>query len=583
MTKLSERGGSLRPKPGTLKKDAVAGLPGAIGSVPDGMASAVLAGVNPVYGLYASFAGPIAGGLTASTRLMVITTTTAAALAAGSALSSIDAADRPASLFLIVLFAGAFMVLAGVLKLGRYTRFVSHSVMIGFLTGVAANIVFGQLPDLTGVEAEGENAIGKALDVILHPGSIDWPSLLVGLGAVAILVVLGRTPLASYSSIIALILPTVLTLSNETIARVEDVGAIPRGFPLPALPQLGLITPAIIATSLAIAAIVLVQGAGVAESAPNRDRSRSNPDQDFIAQGAGNLAAGLFRGMPVGGSVGQTALNVSAGAVDRWASIFSGVWMLVILVAFSGVVGVVAMPTLAAVLIVAAIGSLRVGQIQSIMRTGPNSQIALVATFLATLFLPITAAVGIGVVLSLMLQLNQEAIDLKVVEWVPRPDGGFEEHPAPLVLPSHAVTVLHTYGSLFYAGARTLQARLPPVGEAVEPVVIIRIRGRSMLGATAFEVITDYAERLADAGGRLYLSGVEPSVMLQFERTGHVTTAGPIRVLEATPNVEDSTRSALEEAEAWLVSKRADDEPSPEGNPPPRDVGTWIKGLFRRK
>ena len=573
---------ATRPKPGTLKKDAVAGLPGAIGSVPDGMASAVLAGVNPVYGLFASFAGPIGGGLTSSTRLMVITTTTAAALAAGSALSSIDAADRPASLFLIVLIAGAFMVVAGLLKLGRYTRFVSHSVMIGFLTGVAANIIFGQLPDLTGVEAEGENAIGKALDVILNPGSIDLPSLLVGLGAMAILVVLARTPLSSYSSIIALIIPTLLTLGAETIARVEDVGDIPRGFPVPALPQLGLITPTIIVTALAIAAIVLVQGAGVAESAPNRDRSRSDPDQDFIAQGAGNLASGFFQGMPVGGSVGQTALNISAGAVDRWASIFSGIWMLVILVAFSGVVGVVAMPTLAAVLIVAAVGSLRVGQIQSIMRTGPNSQIALVSTFLATLFLPITAAVGVGVVLSLMLQLNQEAIDLKVVEWVPRADGGFEERPAPLVLPSHAVTILHTYGSLFYAGARTLQARLPQVGESMEPVVILRIRGRSMLGATAFEVITDYSERLVGAGGRLYLSGVEPSVVRQFERTGHVTTEGLLRVIEATPHVEESTRAALGEAEAWLISNRAADEPIPEEEPPPPRIGTWIKKLFRR-
>ena len=94
MSPISRWWASVRPKSGTLPKDAVAGLPGAIGSVPDGMASAVLVGVNPVYGLYASFAGPIGGGLTASTRLMVITTTTAAALAAGSALSSIDPADQ---------------------------------------------------------------------------------------------------------------------------------------------------------------------------------------------------------------------------------------------------------------------------------------------------------------------------------------------------------------------------------------------------------------------------------------------------------------------------------------------------------
>ena len=221
---------SVRPGPGELKREAVAGLPGAIGSVPDGMASAVLAGVSPVFGLYASFVGPIAGGLSASTRLMVITTTTAAALAAGSALSGVDPADRPGSLFLLVIMAGALMVLAGVLRLGRFTRFVSHSVMIGFLTGVAANIVFGQLPDLTGVDAEGSTSLIKGIDVILHPGSIDLPSLLAGLGTVVLLIVLGRTKIGPYASIIALAIPTVLVLGIDSVAKVEDVGDIPSGY-----------------------------------------------------------------------------------------------------------------------------------------------------------------------------------------------------------------------------------------------------------------------------------------------------------------------------------------------------------------
>ena len=133
----------------------MAGIPGAVSSVPDGMASAVLVGVNPIHGLYASVLGPIAGGLTSSTRLMVITTTSASALAAGSAISGVGAEDRVDALFLVTALAGAAMVLAGILKFGRYTRFVSVSVMTGFLTGVAANIIFGQLPDLTGTTVDG--------------------------------------------------------------------------------------------------------------------------------------------------------------------------------------------------------------------------------------------------------------------------------------------------------------------------------------------------------------------------------------------------------------------------------------------
>ncbi len=547
---------SVRPGPGELKQEAVAGLPGAIGSVPDGMASAVLAGVSPVFGLYASFAGPIAGGLSASTRLMVITTTTASALAAGSFLATIPSEDRPGSLFLLVIFAGALMVLAGVLKLGRFTRFVSHSVMIGFLTGVGANIVFGQLPDLTGVDAEGATSLTKGLYVILHPGSIDIASLLAGLGTIVLIIALGRTKLAPYSSIIALAIPTVLVLGIDSVARVEDIGDIPKGIPLPALPDISLINGDLILVAFAIAAIVLVQGSGVAESAPNRDGSMSDPNRDFIAQGAGNIASGFFKGMAVGGSVGQTALNISAGARGRWASIFSGVWMLVILALFSGIVGVVAMPTLAAILIVAAIGSFRVGQIQSILRTGPTSRIALIGTFIATLVLSIPQAVGVGVIISLLLQLNQEAIDLRVVELVPQPTGSFAEKPAPQQLSSHTVTLLDVYGSLFYAGARTLQARLPEIGGAVAPVVVLRLRGRTMLGATAFKVFSDYSESLRAAKGKLYLSGVDPALMQQFSHAGHVHAAGPVEMVEATPNLGESSLAAYHQAETWVIEHR---------------------------
>jgi sulfate permease, SulP family len=207
--------------------------------------------------------------------------------------------------------------------------------------------------------------------------------------------------------------------------------------------------------------IVLVQGTGVAEAAPNLDGSPSDANRDFIAQGIANVASGLFRGQPVGGSVGQTALNVAAGGRSRWASIFSGLWMLLILVLFSGVVGKIPIPTLAAVLIFAAASSLRLGRIDTVLRSGLPSQVAFFATLGATLFLPVTAAVGIGVGLSLLLQVNQEAVDLTVVRLERGENGSLVESPAPATLPSREVTVLDVYGRLLFAGARTLQTRLP--------------------------------------------------------------------------------------------------------------------------
>ncbi|WP_406831245.1 SulP family inorganic anion transporter [Pedococcus sp. KACC 23699] len=548
---------SIKPERKDFGKDVVAGLPGAISSVPDGMASAVLVGVNPVYGLYASIAGPTAGGLTSSTRLMVITTTTAAAIAAGSAVSGFDAEQRPQALFLLTFLTGLVMVGAGLLRLGRYTRFVSHSVMTGFLTGVAVNIICGQLGDLAGASPHGANSLAKAVDVITHPDSIDLASLLAGLGALGILFGLARTRLNTVSALAALILPTLaVALAGATaVIRVGDSAAIPRSLPVPALPDLSLLSVRLCLNACAIAVIVLVQGAGVSESAPNADGRPSDMNRDFAAQGLGNLASGLLLGQPVGGSVGQTALNVSVGARTRWAGICSGLWMAVILVLFAGLVGKVAMPTLAAVLIFAAVGSLHPDALATIWRTGRLSQTALVTTFVATLFLPVAVAVGVGVAFSLLLQLNQEAMDLRVIELAPRDDGLFEERPAPKVLPSNQVTILDAYGSLFFAGARTLQARLPEVGNAQRPAVVLRLRGRTSLGATFFRILATYAEQIGAAGGRLYVSGLDPDLAALLARTVPVTVEPPDRVFGATPVLGESTWAALHEAQAWVVHK----------------------------
>ena len=154
----------------TLPRDALAGLTGAIGSVPDGMAGGVLAGVNPVYGLYASLVGPIAGGLFASTQLMLVTTTSAAAIAAGQEVSRWEGAEREQALFLLVVLIGALQIGAGLLRLGSLTRFVSHSVMVGFLTGIAVLIVLGQLGTFAGYQAPGANKVMQAINLAAqHP------------------------------------------------------------------------------------------------------------------------------------------------------------------------------------------------------------------------------------------------------------------------------------------------------------------------------------------------------------------------------------------------------------------------------
>jgi sulfate permease, SulP family len=231
--------------------------------------------------------------------------------------------------------------------------------------------------------------------------------------------------------------------------------------------------------------------------------------------------------------------------------------MLAILVAFAGIVGQVVIPTLAAVLIYAAIGSLRSGAIGTILRTGHTSQIAFATTVVATLFLPVAAAVAIGVALSLLLQLNSEALDLKVVRLEPLPGGRFAEGPAPARLPSNAVTLLDVYGSLYYAGAKTLAARLPETADAERPVVVLRLRGRTQLGASSVVILDAYAARLAAVGGRLILSGVAPELVKQLQRTGRGHLDADVSAFPATNVIGDSSDEAYREAERWLAANGA--------------------------
>ena len=266
---------------------------------------------------------------------MVITTTSAASLAAGSGVAVVDEAHRAGALALLALLAGGFMVVAGVLRLGRYTRFVSHSVMLGFLTGVAVNIIFGQLADLTGTSPTGESRLVKAINVVIHPGRIDVPSLLVGLAAMGILVGLASTPLKVVSPLIALIVPTavVIVAGLDSVARVSDQGAIPTGFPLPELPAFG---QAEHVDPRWCRGRARPSCSSRAPASPRPRRTPTGPSERERRLHRPGRRQHRRVAVPwhAGGRLGRLdRAEQGAGARSRWAVIFSGVWMLVILIA----------------------------------------------------------------------------------------------------------------------------------------------------------------------------------------------------------------------------------------------------------
>jgi sulfate permease, SulP family len=339
----------------SLRRDGLAGLSGAISNVPDGMANGVLVGVNPIYGLYAAMMGPAAGGLFSSTQLMMITTTAAASLSASEALGGLGGETRAAALAVMVILVGVFQTAFGLLRFGKLIRFVSYSVTTGFLSGVSVLLILNQLPVVTGYEAAGSNRIMQTLNLLLHLKEIDLVSLALAVLTLVLAVLLPRTPLGNLGRLVAIIIPSVAVVlfGLGGVEVVRDVGEIPRGIPRPVLPALSSITLDLITGALAVAVVILVQGAGVSQSVPNPDGARRSTSRDFTAQGAANVASGLFGGLPVGGSLSATALNVIYGAQSRWAVVFAGVCMALIVMIFPGLVSYIAMPALGALLILA--------------------------------------------------------------------------------------------------------------------------------------------------------------------------------------------------------------------------------------
>jgi sulfate permease, SulP family len=549
------------PRPRSLRDDAVAGVSVAIANVPDGMANGLLVGVSPIHGLYGTIFGPLVGGLTSSTQLMVISTTAAASLTASQSLGGLADERRTAALFALVILTGIALVVAGLLGLGRLTRFVSYSVLTGFLAGVSILLVLSQLPTVTGYDTEGANRVTQTADLIAHAGAIDLPTAAVAALTLGLALVLPRTRLGSLGSLVAIAVPSaaVALAGLDSVRVVRDLGAIPRGLPLPDLPGLRDLTPGVITGALSVALVVLVQGVGVSQTVPNPDGRGRSLRRDLIAQGSANVVSGLFRGLPVGGSLSSSALGVIAGAQSRWAPVIAGAGLAVVVLAVPDLVSLVAMPSLGALLILAGLSGLKPREVLAVARTGWPSMLAAATTFIGTLLLPIQAAVGLGVVLSALLYVGAASTDVSVVELVERPDGLVEEHSPAARLASNRITTLDVYGHLFYAGAQTLEHLLPSARDAEHPVVVLRLRGRHTLGATLIDVLARYADALRAADGRLYLSGVSRHAYEQIVRTGKLALTGPVRVYGATPVIGQATRDARAEAEAWLVGQNAGD------------------------
>jgi len=553
----------LKPERGHLVADMIAAMTFAVVNVPQAMGHALLAMVNPVLGIYTLMIAVPVGAIFSSSVFMNVSTTGALSVAAGVVLLEFPPGQRVEALIVLVLLVGVIQALAGLLRLGFLVRFVSNAVMTGFLNGVAVLIILGQLSDLTGYQSSFSNRVAQALDLMLRIGQIDLQVTLIGLFSLALIVaLLWGEALRRFAFIIAIVVATVLLLlltlptlptaaSFAAVPTVGSISVIPRELPQLALPQLSLVL-ALLLPALSIAIIGLVQGAGVSQGTPNPDGRYPDVSRDFLGQGAANMVTSFAGGIPAGGSVSGTALVIGAGARSRWANILVGLFVALIVLLAGPLVELVPMPALAALLIVAGFQGLRIEPATMAWKTGSISRVVMLVTFLATLSIPLQYAVMLGVVLSIMLNTFRQSNKVFVTQWVLQAEGFPLEQAPPKSLPSHQLTVLQIYGSLFFAAAKSIEEMLPAVGDTSRAVVAINLRGKSEIGSTFVTVLQRYALALKGRQSKLMLVGVDPLVREQLAKTGVLAMIGDENVFVATPQLGEALNRAVTAANAWL-------------------------------
>lgn len=541
-------------------RDVISGLVTGLFSIPEGMAYASIGGFNPVAGLYSGMVSTIIGSVFARTVLMVTTLTSALALTSRSVLTAagLDPTD-PANIAALVIVVGAVMLLFGLLRFGSIMNFVSNAVMTGFTTGIAVQIITGVIGDATGYRPESHNTMRKIIEAFSHLGDWQLAPCLVAVGTVAVWAVFRFIkPLQAFATLISLVVVTaVVTAMHLGVETVGDIAAIPNALPPLMVPNFAAM-PDLLAGGLAVALVGLAQAAGISASVPNPDGRRSNTSGDFVAQGAANVAGGLFGALPTGGSLSRTGVAVSAGAQTRWAGIFAGAWLLGLVLLAGSLAELIPMPVIGGLILVigAELVTGRWPDITLVLGTAPLSALAMVITFLATTQLPLHTAILIGALTSLILYCVQAAKSAQLVALAPTSDGGWERTTVPESCPSNEVTVLHYAGVGLFAEVPRIDEEWPRVTESEHAVVVLSMSALpDVPSSKVVKALEKWAKDLRGNGGRLIIAGLSPAALQVLQHGGIGDVVGPDGMIPATTKVFGALDEAVTRGRQWIAGR----------------------------
>jgi SulP family sulfate permease len=555
----------MKPRKNIIS-DLAAGFTTGLFSIPEGMAYAKLLGVNPVYGLYSSMAAPIVASLSTGTVLMISTLTSAIAICTGSVIqhAGIDVASHPQALFTITFLVGAIMFLMGLLRLGGIVNYVSNAVMTGFVSGASLLILLGELGDLTGYAPTGPNKLLKAVDHVLHIGQWDPATTAVGFGTIVAMIVLKKIPVTERAAaVITLVLATVVVnlLRLPSVELVRDIATIPSGLPAVVLPDPAMM-PRLVLGSLSVALVALTQGAGIGTAVPNPDGSRASQSRDFMGQGLGNLVGSCFQSLATGGSLSRTGISVGAGAKSRLAGVFSGLWLILIVVLMGSLAEAVPLSVIAGILAVVAVELIaaRIPDALLVWKTSKGSAFTGLLTFGSALFIPLQYTIFLGAGLSMILYIYASSRHVRLFQITRTEDGHWKETPPPEVFQSDQVTVLRFDNLSFFAEVPLLDSLLPRKEGTRRAVVVLTLRYIETLPSTTLKWLARYNQELNDSGNLLLLAGVGHHVFDLLDHTGIIDAIGRKNIFPAQPVMTASMEAAIERANAWLGLNHGDRE-----------------------
>lgn len=392
-----------------LRADLIAGLTVGVVLLPQAIAFSLLAQLPPQMGLYTAVVGGIAAALWGSSEQLHSGPTNTISLLVFStlAVSIIPGSDQYIlAAGMLALMAGVLQLGLGLLRLGFIVNFVSHSVIVGFGTAAGVLILVRQIDPLLGLSLPKANVLSGLVNSALAVPQTHLLTAAIGLGSMAIILLLRRLNPRWPGALIALLVATAaVALLGDRAEGVAVIGAIGGGLPRPvSLPVLNLQLISDLSTgALAVAAIGLVQTTAVSRSLASQTHQRLDNNQEFVGQGIANVLSGLFGGYATSGSFTISAVKFRAGARTRLASIVAALVVLLVMLVAGPIGEYMPVSAIAAALIVTAYNMLDKAEIRRILRGAPGDAIIMVVTFLGTLFLNLDFAVLLGILLSFVL------------------------------------------------------------------------------------------------------------------------------------------------------------------------------------